>query len=59
MRWLRLLLGFGFLLAFGRQNDWFLLFISSYVLIQAIFNIGCGGNSCAIPENGKTAETAE
>lgn len=48
MRWLRLILVIGFLIAFARQGDWFLLFIASYFLVQVIFNLGCGGSSCAV-----------
>ncbi len=56
MRVLRLVLSFGFMTAFAAQNDWFLFFIGTYFLAQAIFNVGCVGASCAIPKQETKAE---
>lgn len=56
MRLLKLVLSFGFITAFAAQNDWFLLFVGIFFLVQAIFNVGCGGASCAIPEPESKAE---
>jgi hypothetical protein len=56
MRLLRLVLSFGFMTAFATQNDWFLFYIAIFFLVQAIFNVGCGGASCGIPEQETKAE---
>lgn len=56
MRLLRLVLSFGFMTAFATQNDWFLFFIGTFFLVQAIFNVGCGGTSCAVPEQETNTE---
>ncbi|MBK7129091.1 MAG: hypothetical protein IPM74_03820 [Crocinitomicaceae bacterium] len=53
MRWMRLFIGTGFLVAFFIQWDWVLLLIAAYFLIMMFFNVGCGVEGCATPNTKK------
>ena len=49
MRWIRL----AFVLFLMAQayilNEWMLIGFALFFLIQVIFNLGCGANTCAVP----------
>lgn len=51
MRWIRLAFA---LFLFGEAyatREWFFIVFGLFFLLQALFNWGCGANSCAIPKN--------
>jgi hypothetical protein len=49
MRWIRLAFSaFLFVQAFVLR-EWFFILFGLFFLLQAIFNLGCGPNGCAVP----------
>ena len=51
MRWVRLAFS---LFLFGQAyitGEWFFIAFSLFFLLQTVFNLGCGPNGCAIPNN--------
>mgnify|MGYP000963178075 CR=1 FL=1 len=41
------------------RKEWLLTFIGGIILYQAMFNIGCAGGSCAVPNSTKTEKENE
>jgi hypothetical protein len=51
MRWVRLAFSmFLFVQAFTTQ-EWFFIAFGLFFLFQAVFNLGCSSNGCAVPNN--------
>lgn len=51
MRWARLAFAlFLFVQAYITQ-EWFFIAFGFFFLFQVIFNLGCGPNGCAVPNN--------
>ena len=51
MRWVRLAFS---LFLFGQAyttREWFFIAFGLFFLLQVVFNLGCGPNGCAIPNN--------
>lgn len=58
MRWLRLIFALTFITAGIMQHDTMIGLFGAFFLYQAVFNVGCCGNSaCGIPE--ATSDNAE
>lgn len=53
MRWIRLLIAVFLLQQAIQYQEVMLGFMALFFFIQAIFNMGCGPNGCAIPNNKK------
>lgn len=49
MRWLRLLMGAMILSAACEQKDVTIGLLSGVLIVQAVFNLGCGVQGCAVP----------
>ncbi|HWS59882.1 MAG TPA: hypothetical protein VN182_03040 [Flavobacterium sp.] len=51
MRWVRLAFSlFLFVQAFITR-EWFFIAFGLFFLFQVVFNLGCGSNGCAVPNN--------
>lgn len=48
-RWIRLVFALFLLVQSYVLREWFFIVFGLFFLFQAIFNLGCGVNGCAVP----------
>lgn len=51
MRWFRLAFALFLFVQAYTTREWFFTAFGLFFLFQAVFNLGCGPNGCAIPNN--------
>lgn len=51
MRWARLAFALFLFSQAYITHDWFFIVFGLFFLYQGLFNLGCGSNGCAIPNN--------
>jgi hypothetical protein len=51
MRWVRLAFSLFLFFQAYATKEWFFIAFGLFFLFQVIFNLGCGTNGCAVPNN--------
>lgn len=51
MRWFRLAFALFLFVQAYTTKEWFFIAFGLFFLFQAVFNLGCGPNGCAVPNN--------
>ena len=51
IRWARLAFAIFLFVQAYRTHEWFFIAFGLFFVFQVIFNLGCGPNGCAVPNN--------